>query len=72
MLNDISTAGIKNPHTLAELSIFVPVAGSPLIDAGYNVQALKGGIDVKRDFAGSKVPQGKGFDIGAVEFSAEK
>jgi hypothetical protein len=72
MLNDTSTNIIKDPHSLSVLHIFNLMSASPLIDAGYDIRALNGGTDVKRDFAGSNVPQGKGFDIGALEFSAEK
>jgi hypothetical protein len=47
---------------------FVPKPGSPLIDAGEDVCAGRprcsnGG----RDFAGTKVPQGAAYDIGAME-----
>jgi hypothetical protein len=68
MLNDTSTANIRNPIKLAGLSVFKPVSASPLVDAGYDIRNLPGGTGVKKDLAGSVVPQGKGFDIGAVEF----
>jgi hypothetical protein len=67
MLADTATAGIKNPSGLAGLHLFVPDAGSPLIDAGFDIRTLPGGTEVMKDFAGYKVPQGKTFDIGAVE-----
>lgn len=67
MLSDTTTANIKNPSNLAGLSIFAPGDVSPLVDAGYDIRTLPGGTEVKKDIAGSKVPQGKGFDIGAVE-----
>jgi hypothetical protein len=72
MLNDTATVSIKNPHSLAGLSIYYPNAESPLIDAGFDIRTLEGGIEVKKDFAGSNVPRGKGFDIGAMEFMPEK
>ncbi len=72
MLNDTSTANIRNPVRLAGLSVFNPVSASPLIDAGYDIRTLPGGTEVKKDIAGSEIPQGKGFDIGAVEFLSSK
>jgi hypothetical protein len=72
MLNDTSTANLRNPVRLSGLSVFNPVSASPLVDAGYDIRTLPGGIDVKKDLAGFDVPQGKGFDIGAREFFLEK
>ena len=72
LLNDTSTANIKNPYRLARLPIFNPVAKSPVIDAGYDIRTLPGGTDISKDLAGFEVPQGKGFDIGAMEFSLGK
>jgi hypothetical protein len=72
ILNDASTANIRNPLRLAGLSVFNPVSASPLIDAGYDIRTLPGGTEVKKDITGSEIPQGKGFDIGAVEFLSSK
>jgi hypothetical protein len=72
MLNDTSTAGIKNPSMLKGLARFIPVAASPLIDDGYDIRSLPGGKDIMHDLSGTGVPQGTGFDIGAMEYSAEK
>jgi hypothetical protein len=72
MLNDTSTTGLKDPSILSGLAVFVPVPASPLIDAGYDIRTLPGGKDVRKDLAGSTVPRGKGFDIGAMEYSTEK
>jgi len=72
LLNDTSTANIKNPYRLAGLTIFIPTATSPVIDVGYDIRALPGGDEVTKDLAGFKVPQGKGFDIGAMEYFSEK
>jgi hypothetical protein len=68
MMNDTATMNIKNPKHLEGLSVFKPVATSPLVDAGFDIRTLTGGTDVRKDLAGSPVPQGKGFDIGAMEF----
>ena len=67
MLKDTSTVGIKNTSRLAGSPLFVPDIASPLIDKGYDIRTLPGGTEVKTDFSGTKVPQGKGFDIGALE-----
>jgi len=67
MLNDTSTANFKDSQALPEISIFQPSSASPLIDEGYDIRIIQSGNDVKNDFAGTAVPQGKGFDIGAVE-----
>lgn len=67
MLNNTSTANLRNPIKLAGLSVFVPIASSPLIDVGYDIRTLPGGTEVKKDIAGTSIPLGKGFDIGAVE-----
>ena len=45
--------------------------GSPLIDAGLDLRA-EFGIDVGRhDVSGMPIPQGRAFDIGAIEAPGE-
>lgn len=41
MLNDTSTVNIINPNKLAGLSIFNPMALSPLVDAGFDIGAVE-------------------------------
>jgi Right handed beta helix region len=60
---------------LARLTRFRPTAGSPVVDAGLNLEALfnldPGGLD----FLGTRTPQGNAPDIGAIEIrnrAAEK
>jgi hypothetical protein len=45
----------------------MPAADSPLIDAGLDLKKSFGIDPGGRDIAGSPVPQGRAFDIGAVE-----
>ena len=66
--NDTVTHNITDPAQLAGLTVFHPLASSPLIDAGMDIRSLAGGNDIKNDISGTKVPHGKGFDIGATEF----
>jgi Right handed beta helix region len=43
---------------------FTPQSGSPVIDAGTNVGSMG-----SHDFAGNTIPQGNGYDMGAIETS---
>jgi len=46
---------------------YMPAADSPLIDAGLDMKKSFGIDPGSRDIAGNPVPQGRAFDIGAVE-----
>jgi hypothetical protein len=47
---------------------FALLAGSPLIDAGLDVNRPQGGGHGGRDFLGTPVPQGPRPDVGALEY----
>ena len=59
MLNDTSTANIKNPSSWQDYPSLIRMTHLPLIDAGYDIRTLPGGTEVKKDIAGSKVPREK-------------
>lgn len=46
----------------------VPESGSPLIDQGLNLKEVAGLDPGSRDLRGTKIPQGKRYDIGAIEY----
>jgi hypothetical protein len=54
-----------NKETLAGFSL---KPGSPLIDHGLDLKKLFNLDVVKKDMIGTSLPQGNGFDIGALEF----
>lgn len=63
---------LTSPATNAVLGNYVPATGSPAIDSG-TASVTVGAVRVSApasDYFGNSRPQGKGFDIGAVEISA--
>ena len=56
----------NNASLLPTLTAYTPLSSSPLIDKGLNLSTF--GINPgTRDFLGTTIPQGMGFDVGAVE-----
>jgi len=53
------------------LTAYKLLKDSPLIDAGIDIRSQFGIDPGDRDFYGNPIPQGKGFDIGAHEFSLD-
>jgi hypothetical protein len=47
--------------------IYLPEAGSPVINNGLNLKEIMGLDPGSRDLPGTSVPQGQQYDIGAVE-----
>ncbi|KPL13826.1 MAG: hypothetical protein AMS26_12960 [Bacteroides sp. SM23_62] len=50
------------------LSEYIPVPGSPVIDAGLDLKELFNLDQGKRDILGTPIPSGKAYDIGAIEY----
>ena len=67
------TATVTDPSKLLEenLSAYSVKPGSPLIDNGLNLKDMFGIEPGERDIFGTKIPQGQGFEIGAVEYSVK-
>ncbi len=63
---------IADPTKLHTLSSYRLQKGSPLIDAGLDLQSLFRIDPGDRDFFGNSIPQGKAYDIGAHEITIEK
>jgi hypothetical protein len=64
------TLTLTNPGEISaeNLSAYMLKPGSPLIDNGLNLREMFGTDTGERDFLGTPLPQGNGYDIGAVEF----
>jgi hypothetical protein len=58
-----------NTENLAAYSL---KSGSSLIDSGLDLKKLFNIETVTKDIAGTSLPQGKGYDIGAVEYIDKK
>ena len=58
---------MTDPTQLPSLVAYTLQSGSPVIDAGLDLQALFGTDAGPRDFYGVPIPQGGGLDIGASE-----
>jgi len=69
LLRKNGTGLLTDPSRLATLSEYQILPGSPAIDAGLD---LREGFKINpgmRDFYGNAIPWGKGYDIGAHEFT---
>jgi hypothetical protein len=62
---------IGDPTKLHTLTAYRLQKNSPLIDAGLDLRFLFGIDPGNRDFYGTSIPQGKGYDIGAHEIILE-
>lgn len=62
---------VGDPTALDILLSYLPQEGSPLIDAGLDLQALFGIDPGLRDYLGGPIPQGAAFDVGAIEVVPE-
>jgi hypothetical protein len=58
---------IGDADRLPTLAAYKLRAGSPLVDAGLNLQSLFGLSPGPTDFYGTSIPQGAGYDVGAHE-----
>ena len=58
---------VGDPDALARLLAYRLRGGSPLIDAGLDLEGLLGVDPGSRDFSGNPLPVGPGLDVGAVE-----
>ena len=66
----VASESMAGKRALSTLAAFRLLPGSPLIDAGLDLEAAFG-LDVgPRDFWGTPLPQSKGFDVGACEAAA--
>jgi hypothetical protein len=64
------TPRIGDADRLPTLAAYKLRAGSPLVDAGLNLQSLFGLSPGSTDFYGTSIPQGAGYDVGAHEATA--
>jgi hypothetical protein len=69
-LGEFSTSMYIDPAGMSPENFLghVPGPGSPLIDHGLNLKEVAGLDPGSRDLLGTLVPQGKHYDIGAIEF----
>jgi hypothetical protein len=69
LLKDVRREKPADPFLMnvKTLGGFIPGGNSPLVDAGLDLGKTPGFRTGIRDIAGSRIPQGKAFDIGAVE-----
>jgi hypothetical protein len=69
LLQDPGSVKLTDPVQLNRqgLAAYLPVTGSPLIDAGLNIHELTASNPVEKDITGTAVPQGNACDIGALE-----
>jgi len=61
------TGLLTDPQRLSELTEYTLLPGSSAIDAGLPLQELLRQDPGSRDFFGTPLPQGAGYDMGAVE-----
>jgi hypothetical protein len=68
LLQDPGKISLTDPMQLQRqgLAAYLPVAGSPLVDAGFDIHDLSSPVD--QDISGTPIPQGKAHDIGALEY----
>jgi hypothetical protein len=53
---------------LKYLTDYCPLPESPVINAGLDIHDFSGTHPINADISGTPVPQGNGYDIGAIEF----
>lgn len=63
---------INDCKNLSNLKNFTLQKNSPVIDAGIKVNELFESAVMKEDFFGTRLPQGKNFDIGACEYPGKE
>ncbi len=67
LLTKNGTGLVMDPRKILDLTEYLLLSGSPAVATALNLKELRG-IDVgSRDFYGSAIPQGSGYDIGAHE-----
>jgi hypothetical protein len=73
-LNNPETFLLTDPLKLNPVNLFPYYLnpGSPLIDRGLDLMKVFNLGSVAKDLAGTSLPQGAGYDIGALEFIKEK
>jgi hypothetical protein len=73
LLKAPGTATVTDPKHISErnLSGYQLQPGSPMIDKGLDMKELFGIDPGEKDFLGTKIPWGKGYDVGAVEYVEE-
>jgi hypothetical protein len=59
---------LNNANLLESLDAYRLRADSPMIDSGCDIRKRRGPSADERDFFGTELPQGRGFDVGAHEF----
>jgi hypothetical protein len=67
MLRKDGTGLLTDPGRLSSLTEYTLKPGSPAIDAGLRLKLLFSLDPGSRDFFGASLPQGTGYDMGAVE-----
>jgi hypothetical protein len=69
LLVDPGTASLTDPSRISAENLpgYLLKPGSPLIDNGLDLKKMYGIESGERDFFGTKIPQGKEYDIGAIE-----
>jgi hypothetical protein len=73
-LQSPGTCSLTDPRKLngENLAAYCIKAGSPLIDSGIDLKKLFNMEPGTKDIAGTSLPQGKGYDIGAIEYIRKK
>ena len=73
LVDPATTISLTDPTkiTFENLAGFMLKPGSPLVDYGLDLEEIFGIEMGERDIFGTITPQGKGFEVGAVEFNVE-
>jgi hypothetical protein len=69
LLRKNGTGLLTDPAHLPTLTEYQILLGSPAVDAGLDLRERFKTKPGKRDFYGTVIPRGKGFDIGAHEYA---
>ena len=73
MLHQPGRTSLTDPTQLdaTHLPEYIPVKGSPVIDAGLDLEELFNLDPGRKDILGTAIPSGQSYDIGAVEYGKD-